>query len=142
MALGTCRECGKQVSSEAKSCPHCGVDSPIPITWTAYGVFKAVVLSLIAICIFLIAANIIANVSETAKKQDEAEQKCLVEHPLTSDQVATREHFGKCWQYRHTSSSVWSDNQRRLMLSGEGCYSDDRDDPRYPDANWNLCKSR
>lgn len=24
MALITCRECGKEVSSQAKQCPHCG----------------------------------------------------------------------------------------------------------------------
>lgn len=28
MALSTCRECRPQVSSEAASCPHCGVPSP------------------------------------------------------------------------------------------------------------------
>lgn len=28
MALTTCRECGKQVSTEAESCPHCGVVKP------------------------------------------------------------------------------------------------------------------
>lgn len=26
MALEACAECGKDVSSEAKSCPHCGVN--------------------------------------------------------------------------------------------------------------------
>lgn len=29
MAMGKCRECGKEVSSEAKACPHCGVSKPI-----------------------------------------------------------------------------------------------------------------
>ncbi len=29
MALKKCRECGKEVSSEAKSCPHCGVSTPV-----------------------------------------------------------------------------------------------------------------
>ena len=29
MALKPCRECGKEVSSEAPSCPHCGVVGPI-----------------------------------------------------------------------------------------------------------------
>lgn len=29
MALGNCRECGKEVSTEAKTCPSCGVDKPI-----------------------------------------------------------------------------------------------------------------
>lgn len=28
MAMTTCRECGKEVSTEAKSCPHCGVAAP------------------------------------------------------------------------------------------------------------------
>jgi uncharacterized OB-fold protein len=28
MALMYCRECGKQVSSEARSCPHCGAPWP------------------------------------------------------------------------------------------------------------------
>jgi len=29
MALKPCRECGKEVSTEAKSCPHCGVPDPL-----------------------------------------------------------------------------------------------------------------
>ena len=29
MALGKCRECGKEASSEAKACPHCGVKNPV-----------------------------------------------------------------------------------------------------------------
>ena len=28
MPLTSCRECGKQVSTEATSCPHCGVPTP------------------------------------------------------------------------------------------------------------------
>jgi hypothetical protein len=28
MALRPCRECGKEVSTEAKQCPHCGVSNP------------------------------------------------------------------------------------------------------------------
>jgi hypothetical protein len=30
MAIVKCRECGKDVSTEAKSCPHCGVAKPVP----------------------------------------------------------------------------------------------------------------
>ena len=29
MALMFCRECGKQVSSEAPACPHCGAPRPV-----------------------------------------------------------------------------------------------------------------
>lgn len=28
MALKNCKECGKEVSSSAKKCPHCGVKNP------------------------------------------------------------------------------------------------------------------
>lgn len=28
MALSSCKECGAQVSTEAKACPHCGVKAP------------------------------------------------------------------------------------------------------------------
>lgn len=28
MAMTTCKECGKQVSTEAKACPHCGAPAP------------------------------------------------------------------------------------------------------------------
>jgi len=28
MALANCKECGKKVSTSAKSCPSCGVPSP------------------------------------------------------------------------------------------------------------------
>ena len=31
MALGNCRECGNQVSSEAVSCPHCGLPKPVAV---------------------------------------------------------------------------------------------------------------
>jgi hypothetical protein len=142
MGLGGCRECGKQVSSEAKSCPHCGVDSPILPVRTAFDTFKALIQGSIVLCLFLIAANIFLNVREAADMKEQAEQRCLTEHSLTPNQVAVREHFNKCWKYRHTPSSVWSDNQRRIMLLGESCYSDDRDDPHYADAGWDLCKTR
>jgi hypothetical protein len=32
MALGKCRECGKEASSEAKACPHCGATNPVKKT--------------------------------------------------------------------------------------------------------------
>lgn len=30
MALVSCRECGKRVSDEAQTCPHCGITNPAP----------------------------------------------------------------------------------------------------------------
>jgi len=142
MALAACRECGRQASSEAKICPQCGIEWPILPTWTAYDAIKAVIYGLIVLCVIFIVANYILLGRERVQKEEQPEQQCLNEHPLNPKQISARKHFDTCWQYRHTSSAVWSDNQRRLMLLGEGCYSDDRDDPRYQDADYGLCKSR
>jgi hypothetical protein len=30
MAIVKCRECGKDVSSQAETCPHCGIRAPAP----------------------------------------------------------------------------------------------------------------
>ncbi|MDP1859702.1 MAG: zinc ribbon domain-containing protein [Gemmatimonadaceae bacterium] len=46
MAMGNCRECGKEVSSEAKSCPHCGVARPVPTDPKAAAIGCAVMLGI------------------------------------------------------------------------------------------------
>lgn len=35
MALVPCRECGKELSTEAAACPHCGAARPKPVRWVA-----------------------------------------------------------------------------------------------------------
>jgi hypothetical protein len=37
MALTPCRECGKHVSHEAQSCPHCGAPFPWKKEWNGWG---------------------------------------------------------------------------------------------------------
>jgi hypothetical protein len=37
MALATCRECGAQVSIQARSCPHCGAPRPGEGSWSGTG---------------------------------------------------------------------------------------------------------
>ena len=48
MALKKCRECGQSVSSEAKTCPHCGVKKPVTQTsgwaWLVVILFVLVIL--------------------------------------------------------------------------------------------------
>jgi len=39
VALGKCRECGVEVSSEAKTCPKCGIKTPIRTTrWIRFSI--------------------------------------------------------------------------------------------------------
>lgn len=46
MALIKCKECGNQMSTEAKACPHCGAKSPKMPMWKklAIGVFSLIIL--------------------------------------------------------------------------------------------------
>ncbi len=37
MALTICRECGKEVSTEAPTCPHCGAPRPADPNWQGWG---------------------------------------------------------------------------------------------------------
>jgi hypothetical protein len=37
MSLGTCRECGGEVSDEARACPRCGAPQPANPSWSGTG---------------------------------------------------------------------------------------------------------
>src|SRR5688572_2860517 len=49
MALKPCRECGAQVSTSAKTCPHCGVKSPVKkrsvLAWGVFAIVVALIIS-------------------------------------------------------------------------------------------------
>jgi hypothetical protein len=77
-----------------------------------------------------------------SKQEKMTEDQWRMEHGYSPQQLAANEHFNKCAQYRRTPLSVWSERQKYYALLGEGCYSDDRDDPRYPEATypWNDYK--
>lgn len=55
MALGKCRECSKEVSSEAKACPHCGVAKPIR---KKVGVLGWMGVAMVGFVVFRIAAPV------------------------------------------------------------------------------------
>jgi hypothetical protein len=46
MALGKCRECSKEVSSEAKNCPSCGVANPIKKGTSKIVIFIAAIIGI------------------------------------------------------------------------------------------------
>jgi len=44
MALVKCKECGEQVSSNAKTCPNCGVNAPKKTSFITFLVLLTVIL--------------------------------------------------------------------------------------------------
>ncbi|MBU0924434.1 OB-fold putative lipoprotein [bacterium] len=52
MSLVKCRECKKEISSEAKICPHCGIEKPTKKGITFLQVFLLMIFTIIALVIF------------------------------------------------------------------------------------------
>jgi hypothetical protein len=131
-----CPSCNLTISDQALNCPKCGrplkdVHRGNKGNKTQSGCW----------IYFLLGFGVLWFVfSQEAKQEDEAKEEYLRSHPLTEHQQAANKHFNTCYQYCHKSAYVWSERQKYYSLLGEGCYSDDRDDPRYPDATypWNA----
>lgn len=51
--MGKCRECGKEVSTEAKACPHCGAKKPVPKKVGPIGTAIVVLIGLVIFWPFL-----------------------------------------------------------------------------------------
>ena len=71
MALGKCRECGQQVSNEAKTCPSCGVSDPY-VKKKGMGFTMKAVLALIALGVL---GNILAPRTKVAVPTDTSSAK-------------------------------------------------------------------
>jgi hypothetical protein len=64
MALQICKECGGQVSSDAKFCPHCGsigFDTPMVVKQVTSGVIGCGCIVILAIFFLVVIASLIAG---------------------------------------------------------------------------------
>jgi len=78
MALIICRECKKEVSSSAKTCPHCGIKQQPSLTWLFISIG-----CLILILLFSSGTNNTTSQSSTA-----AELTTSTEQPATEQAIA------------------------------------------------------
>lgn len=53
MSLVRCRECTKEISTEADACPHCGCRKPVPMRTERPGARSAAILTTVAVVITL-----------------------------------------------------------------------------------------
>jgi tetratricopeptide (TPR) repeat protein len=92
MALTNCKECKKEVSAEAKTCPYCGVDNPGVIDNKNRRVGVVVLALLIFLCIYIFTrhekldyqykeANVAKVVQDANTTQPSSEQSKLIEAP-------------------------------------------------------------
>lgn len=57
MALGKCRECGSDVSSEAKNCPRCGVPKPLGGKKSRVFLWSSLIFIMIIVALLAISSN-------------------------------------------------------------------------------------
>ena len=92
MALKPCRECKKQVSTEAKTCPHCGINNPAPVTTAGgepsrkdkligIGIFFALIAGAITMC-----SDSEDEKAAAAKQAAEAKAACAKDLQCAGDQ--------------------------------------------------------
>ncbi|MBX9612444.1 MAG: zinc ribbon domain-containing protein [Burkholderiales bacterium] len=89
MALKPCRECRQEVSTEAKTCPHCGTPNPTTPKATAKDTLAGLVV------LALIAAGTVVTCSDSddekkakAKKADDALAKCRQDLACIGEKVS------------------------------------------------------
>lgn len=72
MALLTCKECGKEMSSTASSCPHCGArrTSPLSTIWTTIKIVVALVFGLVVYRCASVTSQVADSVSTPMAKSN------------------------------------------------------------------------
>lgn len=84
MSMAKCRECGKEVSSEAETCPHCGIKKPVKPTASSAQIGCLSIIVLVAlVSIFMPSGDSKPVVDDATCKKDLS-----------------------CWGDKHISSAV------------------------------------
>jgi len=111
MALSTCKECGAQVSTEAKSCPHCGVKAPAQRPSSAPSVLtkKYTMSPTLKILLAVMFVGLIANVMIGARRPVQ---------PRDSRQVEAAKPVDACFDQGYNGATVYLANIKTAMEVG------------------------
>ena len=110
MSLGACKECGKKVSSSAKTCPSCGVKKPYKregknLTLLDYGIIVAV---FVAMMIFFTQSSNNEKSSENLNRDTSLatkyESKWHTGAHLKISQALVNNKIRNCGEYKYKQS--------------------------------------
>ena len=113
MALSTCKECGAQVSTEAKSCPSCGVKAPTkrPATAGQSVLTKKYTLSRrVKVLLAVMFVGLIANVMLGVRRPTQPSSAPV--------QQANYQPVDACFDQGHNGATVYLGNIRYAMEVG------------------------
>ncbi|MFZ3088021.1 MAG: zinc-ribbon domain-containing protein [Methylotenera sp.] len=78
MALSKCKECGKEVSSKAEACPHCG--APIKKQQKQYGCGTLILLGIIVMVLISVFSSNDTSTSSVPKTPEEIRKAEIEKH--------------------------------------------------------------
>ena len=127
MALTTCKECKKEVSTEAKTCPHCGVREPA-VTEKSKLRSALVFAALVGGCV-AIASTTGRTPEERAAASAECRKdlRCWAEDHIIAATAACTPHIERAAKYSHE----WSNGALESKMAGSRGSSEERGDVTY-----------
>ena len=102
MALKPCKECGREISTEAKTCPHCGKSSPTGAKTSPLAI------GCLAIIIVGVFANVISSLSSSPGSQGTSAPSTGTSAQFQSTQPASSAppEPGSQWHYAHDTDEM------------------------------------
>lgn len=120
MAIGQCRECGKDVSTEAASCPHCG--APNPVASAAAEPEKKQEIGFVAGCLMVVMLFVIVVIF-AAMCAESGDNTPEPEHSNTMAYVMCQEFVSRQLRAPSTADYPWmSADGVSSLHQGEGRY--------------------
>src|SRR5688572_139181 len=117
MALKACRECGKQVSTEAAKCPHCG--TPHPTSQFSKGARGCLWFLGIVFVISMMSTLLPEADDDPATSQQAAAPKAAV-NPAITTFLATHPEFGQV-QFVEPMPN-WAKGERQRVTTSAGSF--------------------
>jgi hypothetical protein len=110
MSLVACRECMKEISSDAKKCPHCGVKNPYKKTWKDFSKLKKT---------FVIFGSVVTGFFILAMIANDANREKILLQELTTADKTDSEALYKIYSGLYESNKQNDEYISGLLTSGK-----------------------
>ncbi|MCS6258831.1 zinc ribbon domain-containing protein [Shewanella baltica] len=120
MALVKCKECGKEVSKSAKTCPHCGIKDP---GLKAGDIWKGIVVTFFVIFIFSQCSDSDDKPTSVDAKPQVSETECL--------------KTLQCWGEKHSiNAAVYCEDPIERLAQYSAEWTDGIGSPKFGYYRW------